>query len=360
MTFVPAPQSFEQFIEILLGKGVTIPPRVAKSRHISHSFLLKGLASGWWKPIDACPNPNLEWDWIEENIDDINVDIVIQYNRAISWPQLEELMSLTYNLGYATGNPIMPFSYILEHPDVDWHLSEIVEREDYTPENEALFSKMIRCRMPAPRRVTYEMAVDGVYGNTDIDIEYDQFSCNPNIPVERIIYDLANNRNKDIWDMTQLCRHPHITPRMIKQERRIKWEWCPLLCPRMSKRALISRYKRYHHIPLAVAAFWANPVITADMFDSIDTPWALYGLARNPNLTWDYIIDHIDLLCCPTSSIFASMLLRDNWTVSEGIAKKREEAATVIQRWYRRVTIFDPTFPRAEKRFRLAMEKMYQ
>lgn len=147
---------------------------------------------------------------------------------------------------------------------------------------------------------------------------------------------------------------------MIENEPRIYWEWYPLQCLNMSKEALISLYDQYRDDPEATEAFWSHPEITLDMMDGIDAScsWVLVGIIKNPNLTWDFIIDNLDVLSSNTSR-FRRLLTRDNWTASEGIAKKRERAATVIQRWYRRVTIFDLTFPRAEKKFRLAMEEMY-
>ncbi len=356
MPFMPFIQSLEQLIEAIAAAGITIPPGTAISRHISHPFLLKGLANGWWAATDICSNPNLQWSWIEEHLDDLDIEAVLMDNRTISWPQLEELMSLTEEPGYASGNPIMPFSYILEHPEIEWNVDEIIERDDYDVENEVLYAVANHCSpIIAPRRITYDMVVDG---EPHTDTDYDQFSSSPNIPVKRIMYDLVHHHNEDIWDIGQLCRHPHLTQEIIEDELRINWEWYPLRCKDMTKEALISLYEQYKDEFLAGVVFWSHPEITLDMIGTIE-PLSTRGLVKNPNLTWDFIIGHLDLLSNTTGGDFRAMLARDDWSQSEMIARRHKWTAIRIQRWYRRVTVFDLTFPRAEKRFRLAMEEMY-
>ncbi len=356
---MPFIQSFEELIEAIAAACIAIPPGTTSSRHISHPFLLKGLANGWWDSDEICSNPNLQWEWIEEHLDDADIGSIIRDNRTISWPQLESLISIAGYPEFAS-NPIMPFSYILEHPDIDWDINEVVEREDYTPENEILYAKAMGCEpIPAPRRCTYEMLVSGTFRRDLID--YARYNCSPNIPVERIIYDLANHQNEEIWDVEYLCCHPHLTQEIIENEPRVHWDLYAMQCPNISKEMLISMYEHYKEEEiLAGIAFWSHPAITSDMFNSIDTesPGALEGLTKNPNLTWDYIIEHLEMFSGDTR-LFGKMLARDDWSRSELIARTRKWTAIRIQRWYRRVTVFDLTFPRAEKKFRLAMEKMY-
>ncbi len=360
--FVPAPQSFEDLIEALAERGIRIHHRTPMSPDISHPFLLKGIARRWWGAWSVCHSPNLQWSWISENmvdITDIEIHTILTYNRTISWPQLKTLLERPgIDARYATRNPIMPFSYILEHPEVGWGAFDILCREDYTHENAVLFSRMKGKHLVPPGEFTY----DELRRNPRRALVYHRATgLMSHHPIERILQDINDGINLCAWNVGRACKHPDFRPEMMDIYPNITWKWYPMLSKSMTKEDML----RIFDLPcsktlLARIAFWSHPSITLDMIGTVE-PSRIDGLLRNPNLAcpergrtaWDFILENAE-------KFHNTLLSRVDRNRSEEIVKRRIEAATVIQRWYRCVTIFDLTFPRAEKKFRLAMEEMYQ
>ncbi len=348
-----APQSFEELIDALAERGIRPGQFAVVSPHISHPFLLKGIAKGWWDITSACFNPNLQWECIEKSLPHLHDKIIrpiLLHNRTISWPQLKTLIEIPGSIPqFASGNPIMPFSYILEYPEIDWITIHVLRREDYTHENSVLFSKIKGEPLVPPGELTYDMmkrnrSRDNIYINAMLYL--------PHHPIDRILKDLAGSGAYSPWGVYWVCKHPDFTPEMMKVYPKINWSWYPLQSKSMTKEDMLALFKP----PLtdsvdAKRAFWSHPSITLDMIGTVE-PFCIDGLISNPNLTWDFIIENPEMFRDKDLS-------RVDWSVSEGIVTRRREAATAIQRWYRRVTIFDLTYPRAEKKFRLSMEEMY-
>ncbi len=357
MVCVPSPQSFEDLIEALAEKGINPHSFIASSPHISHPFLLKGIAKGWWDIHRACFNPNLRWDWIEEHLSHPHSNMIqniLIRNRTISWPQLRTLLERPgVDVKDASDNPIMPFSYILEHPEVDWQRNIILRRDDYTPENAALFSRMKGEVLVSPGELTYDMM--------RIDCNHTQRFIYSSVidklshhPIDRILDDIQNGSTYDIWGAPGICRHPDFKPEMMKAHPDINWSWYPMQSKNMTKEDMLAIFKPpISNGTRASYFFWSHPSITLDMIGTVE-PFSVDGLAYNPNLTWDFIIENAEMFR-RSPAFFA----RSDWSKSEEIVRRRREAAVTIQRWYKRVAIFDLTYPRAEKKFRLAMEKMY-
>ncbi len=298
-------QSFEELLDAIASRGIKIPPAVASSSHVSHSLLLKGIERGWWTGIGASHNPNLEWSWIEEHLDiDDAIDLlaVLFFNKTISWSQFNLiLVAAGYSELAAARGEVMPS----DHVPVDFR-------------DVGSVFKLDSC--------TYEMYVDEEFDSDCLPSPHRLYlSRSPTIPVELIIEDLAIGRHPDRWDLEGLCQHPHLTMEMIEKETRINWGWYPLLCKSMEREAVISLFEKHRDQPDAVTAFWSHPAVTLDMVGTIE-PLSIDGLSQNPNLTWNFIIDNLAMMSNSDEN-FESMMTRSDWSISEGMARDRAEAA---------------------------------